>query len=71
MYVYLTWLKRILLVMAFGCAVFAAIGYVSLSPDGLDGGGAIALIYAAIIGAIGFSVTALATHFIARNFQEK
>lgn len=71
MHTYLIWLKRILWLLAVCCAIFAGFGYFGMSPDGPDGGGAIALIYAAIIGAIGFAVTALATHFIAKNFQQK
>jgi len=71
MQTYFKWLTRILILLAIMCAVFAGWGYFNKSPDGLDGGGAIAVLYTAIVGALGFSVTAFATHLIGRNFGKK
>ena len=64
---YLKWLTRLLFALTLACAVTAAIMYFSLSPAGLDGAGAIAFLYAAILGTFGFGISALAAHFIARN----
>ena len=64
---YLTWLTRLLVLLTIVCAIAAVVMYFSLSPDGLDGAGAIAMLYSAILGTIGFGISALAAYFIARN----
>ena len=64
---YLTWLTRLLVLLTIICAVAATIMYFSLSPDGLDGAGAIAMLYSALLGTFGFGISALAAYFIARN----
>lgn len=67
---YLKWLSRLLILLTLICAVSALAMYVSLSPDGLDGAGAIALLYSALVGVFGFGISALAAHFIARNISD-
>ena len=69
MQTYLKWLTRLLTTLAVACAAVAAYAYLNQSPDGLDGGGAIAILYAALVGALGFGFTAIATHFIARRMD--
>ena len=64
---YLKWLTRLLFLLTILCAAAAVVMYFSLSPSGLDGGGGIALLYAAILGTIGFGISGLAAWFIARN----
>lgn len=64
---YLKWLTRLLVLLTLICAATAVVMYVSLSSDGIDGAGATAMLYSAIVGTFGFGVSALAAHFIARN----
>lgn len=67
---YLTWLTRLLVLLTITCAVAAIFMYLSLSPDGHDGAGAIAILYSAVLGMFGFGISALAAHFIARNVSD-
>lgn len=67
---YLTWITRILVLLTLLCAIAATFMYFGLSPDGLDGAGAVAMLYSAILGVFGFGVSALAAYFISRNVND-
>lgn len=69
MQTYLQWLARILALMAIVCLALALTAYFSMSPSGLDGGGGIALLYAALVGTIGFGISAIAAHLIRKNIS--
>lgn len=67
---FLKWVTRLLVLLTLICAVSAGIMYFSMSADGLDGAGATAILYATLVGTIGFGVSALAAFLIRKNFSQ-
>ena len=66
---YMTWLARLLFLLTAICLIAALLMFFGLSPVGLDGAGATAILYSTILGVFGFGISAFAAYIIGQNIN--